>query len=61
MAFPAIVSAQANDRVRMAAVGCGGKGWVDLNGAARHADLVAYCDVNVSANRKGGYNLVKEK
>ena len=61
LAFPAIVSAQASKRVRMAAVGCGGKGWVDLNGAARHADLVAYCDVNVSANRKGGYTLVKEK
>ncbi len=61
LAFPAIVSAQAAKRVRMAAVGCGGKGWVDLNGAARHADLVAYCDVNVSANRKGGYNLVTEK
>ena len=61
LTFPAIVSAQASKRVRVAAVGCGGKGWVDLNGAARHADLVAYCDVNVSANRKGGYRLVKEK
>ena len=61
LAFPFVVTAKNTTKVRIAAVGCGGKGWTDLNGAARHAELIAYCDVNVAANRKGGYNLVKEK
>ena len=62
LAFPHVVTAKSpGKKVRVGAVGCGGKGWTDLNGAARHADLVAYCDVNVSVNRKGGYNSVKEK
>ena len=61
IAFPHISTARNAGKVKLAAVGCGGKGWVDLNGAARHAELVAYCDVNASVNRKGGYNAVKAK
>ena len=37
----------ANDRLRVAAVGCGGKGRSDINGVAAspHVDYVALCDI----------------
>jgi len=51
-----------SERVRFAAVGVGGKGWTDLNGAAKHADLVAYCDVDQSKNgRRGGYAVTAKQ
>ncbi len=49
-------SRSPNERVRIAAVGVGGKGWTDVNGAAKHADVVAFCDVQEGAagKRRGG-------
>jgi len=45
----------ANERVRIAAVGTGGKGWSDLTSTAAspHADVVALCDVDESADFLG--------
>ncbi|PHS06241.1 MAG: dehydrogenase [Blastopirellula sp.] len=58
---PAILSAKSpNETVRVAGVGVGGKGWTDINGAAKHADVVAYCDVDTGKNRKGGYGNAAE-
>lgn len=61
-AAPAILSARApNETVRVAGIGVGGKGWTDINGAARHAKVVAYCDVDTGTNRRGGYGKSAEK
>jgi len=52
MSFPHILPAQArgaNDRPRVASVGVGGKGGSDIEHAARHADIVAMCDVDANA------------
>ncbi|MAT31835.1 MAG: hypothetical protein CMP29_08610, partial [Roseibacillus sp.] len=40
-----------NEVPNLAAVGVGGKGWVDSNGAAKHGNIVAFCDVEQA---KGG-------
>lgn len=54
-AAPAILKAAApNERVRYAAIGVGGKGWSDLQGAARYCDVVAFCDVETGASRRNG-------
>lgn len=56
-AAPAILSAESpNERVRVAGVGVGGKGWSDIVGASKFADVVAFCDVvqNAKSKRKGG-------
>ena len=59
---PAILSAKApSETVRVAGIGVGGKGWTDINGAARHALVVAYCDIDTGKNRKGGYGAAAEK
>lgn len=61
-AAPAILSAKSpNETVRIAGIGVGGKGWVDINGAARHGQVVAYCDVDTGANRNGGFAKTAEK
>jgi len=52
MSFPHILPAQArgaNDRPRVASIGVGGKGGSDIEHAARHADIVAMCDVDQKA------------
>ncbi len=36
----------ANGRLRIAQIGCGGKGLTDLQACARHHDVVALCDVD---------------
>jgi len=36
----------ANDRVRVAGIGVGGKGWSDIEQAARGMDVVALCDID---------------
>ena len=48
---------EANERLNIAAIGVGGKGWVDLNGAAEGNNVVAYCDVDQRSKtgRRGGY------
>ena len=48
-------AAMPSETVNVAAVGVGGKGWSDLNGAAKHARVVAFCDVETGENRKGGF------
>jgi len=59
---PAILSAKApNETVRVAGIGVGGKGWTDINGAVRHGEVIAYCDVDTGKNRRGGYRAAAEK
>jgi predicted dehydrogenase len=41
-----------NDRIQFAVIGCTGKGWSDMEDAARHGDVVAICDVDVNARAK---------
>jgi predicted dehydrogenase len=62
-ASPAILSARSpNERIRLAAVGVGGKGWVDISSASKHGDVVAYCDVDTSGKlRRGGYGAAAAK
>lgn len=45
----------ANERLRVASVGVGGKGWSDLNGTAAspHVHVVALCDVDESPKHLG--------
>ncbi len=49
------------DVIRLAAVGVGGKGWSDINGAARHGQVVAFCDIDWGKNRRGGYTAAAQK
>ena len=52
-AAPAILSARSpNETVRIAGAGVGGKGWTDINGAASHAEVVAFCDVETGSQSK---------
>jgi len=62
-AAPAILSAQSpNERVRIAGIGVGGKGWTDINAAGEHADVIAFCDVDTGPNtRRGGFGGAAEK
>jgi len=61
-AAPAILSAKSpNETVRLGGVGVGGKGWVDINGAAKHGEIVAFCDVDTGPNRRGGYAAAADK
>ena len=41
-----------NETPNLAAVGVGGKGWVDSNGAAKFGNIVAFCDVEQAKGRK---------
>jgi predicted dehydrogenase len=45
----------ANERLRVASVGTGGKGWSDLNGVAAspHVQVVALCDIDSSHRHLG--------
>ncbi|NIP94785.1 MAG: Gfo/Idh/MocA family oxidoreductase [Akkermansiaceae bacterium] len=46
----------------IASVGVGGKGWVDANGAAVHANIVAFCDVETTqSRRRGGFSMAASK
>jgi len=47
--------AGANERVRLASIGCGGKGWSDLldTAASEHADVVALVDIDESPAHLG--------
>ena len=58
LALPALSYSRvlgANDRLRIASVGTGGKGWSDLNGVAASpaVDVVALCDIDSSAQHLG--------
>ena len=51
-----------NETPNLAAVGVGGKGWVDSNGAAKYGNIVAFCDVEQAKGRKrGGFSSAAEK
>jgi len=74
LAFPLVVPSRvfgANERLNIAAIGCGGKGEVDTNGVADQ-NLVALCDVDEktaantfsrfsSAKRYKDYRVMLEK
>jgi predicted dehydrogenase len=40
------------DRLRFGIIGCGGKGWSGMQAAAEFGDIVALCDVDVTARTK---------
>jgi len=62
LAAPALLRGGARqDKVRLAAVGVGGKGWTDLTSAARFCEVVAICDVDTGANRRGGFGAAAER
>ncbi|MEK6236041.1 MAG: Gfo/Idh/MocA family oxidoreductase, partial [Planctomycetales bacterium] len=45
-----------NEKVNLAGVGVGGKGWSDLNAASAGHNVIAFCDVDQSGNkRRGGF------
>lgn len=56
-AAPGIISAKSpNERLNVASIAVGGRGWADANGASKGHNLVAFCDVMTGATtRKGGY------
>ncbi len=57
-----IRAAQSKDKLRLAAVGVGGKGWTDVNGAAQGGEIVAFCDVETGdIKRKGGFGEAAEQ
>ncbi|MEC8929036.1 MAG: Gfo/Idh/MocA family oxidoreductase [Verrucomicrobiota bacterium] len=74
VALPAFVPSRvfgANDRLNVAAIGCGGKGAVDIDGCARE-NIVALCDVDYTraaatfkrfdnANRYPDFRVMMEK
>src|SRR5437762_2449221 len=74
LAFPVVIPSfafGANERLNIAAIGCGGKGEVDTNGVADQ-NLIALCDVDEknaantfkrfpSARRYTDYRVMLEK
>ena len=45
-----------SDKLNIASIAVGGRGWTDANGASQGHNLVAFCDVMTEASsRKGGY------
>jgi predicted dehydrogenase len=56
-AAPGIISAKSpNERLNIASIAVGGRGWADANGASKGHNLVAFCDVMTgTTTRKGGY------
>ncbi|MBM82439.1 MAG: dehydrogenase [Planctomycetaceae bacterium] len=57
LACPNILTARTpNEKLNIAAIAVGGRGWSDVNGATKGHNLVAFCDVMTEASpRKGGY------
>jgi len=57
LATPGILRARSpGEKLNIAAIGVGGRGWSDVNGAASGHNLVAFCDVMTKVSpRKGGY------
>ena len=56
-AFPNIINARSpNEKLNIASIAVGGRGWSDVNGASQGHNLVAFCDVMTEvSSRKGGY------
>ena len=57
IACPSMLSAKSpNEKLNIASIGVGGRGWSDVNGASRGHNVVAFCDVMTEvSSRKGGY------
>mgnify|MGYP002818744345 CR=1 FL=1 len=57
LSCPGIISAKSpNEKLNIASIGVGGRGWSDVNGASQGHNLVAFCDVMTEvSSRKGGY------
>jgi len=57
VAFPRIINARSpNEKLNIASIAVGGRGWSDVNGASQGHNLVAFCDVMTEvSSRKGGY------
>ncbi len=55
---PLVRAASPNEKLNMAAIGCGGKGWSDLNKTSKGQNVVALCDVDES---KRGLGRAKKK
>jgi len=63
-AAPAVLSAKPkppSETLRLAGIGVGGKGWTDIRSAARHGQVIAFCDVDTGKNRRGGYGAAAEQ
>ena len=56
-AVPSIISARSpNEKINIASIAVGGRGWSDVNSACEGHNLVAFCDVVTEVSeRKGGY------
>lgn len=56
-------SVSANERIRFACIGVGGKGQSDSDDAAKHGDIVAICDIDdntlENASKKKGFEQAK--
>ncbi|MFI5378088.1 MAG: Gfo/Idh/MocA family protein [Tepidisphaerales bacterium] len=66
IAFPHVITAQvsgANDKIRVASVGCGGKGDSDVDQVASRpgAEIVALCDVDENTLNKKAQKFPKAK
>lgn len=55
LSHPALAQLQAakSDRIRFAAVGVGGKGWSNIEAAAKNGDIVALCDIDANTLANG--------
>ncbi|MFP6769278.1 MAG: Gfo/Idh/MocA family oxidoreductase, partial [Planctomycetaceae bacterium] len=51
----------ANEKIRFACIGVGGKGGSDSNSASRHGDVVAICDVDDNTLNKAGGRFKQAK
>lgn len=60
---PGILSAKSpNEKLNIASIAVGGRGWSDVNGASQGHNLVAFCDVVTEVSqRKGGYAEAAEQ
>jgi len=47
-----LVKAAPNGRLRFGIIGCGGRGWDDMQDAAQFGDIVALCDIDVRNRAK---------
>ncbi|MDP6723173.1 MAG: Gfo/Idh/MocA family oxidoreductase [Pirellulaceae bacterium] len=56
-AAPNVISAKSpNEKLNIASIAVGGRGWSDVNGASQGHNVVAFCDVMTEvSSRKGGY------
>ena len=63
IACPSILSAKSpNEKLNIASIAVGGRGWSDVNGASRGHNVVAFCDVMTEvSSRKGGYAEAAEQ